>query len=266
MERFCDLETYLKKKKAEKGYLFIPYLALDDPDLDKSFEIASLYIRKGADSIEFGLPFTDPVADGPVLQKTFRNILQHPFKMSRILEFFKRMKEAYPHIPFIIMGYANLFYSYGFLKLSKKLHSLNVCGFVIPDIPYGERIKLFKEVPQLKTMQSWITFITLTASKKKISEMVKDARGFIYLVSIKGTTGSQLPDFNEIKPVVQEIKKTKNIPVIIGFGIRSKKQISEVMRFADGVIIGSHLQKVITESAPNDIIPALSKELDQVIL
>lgn len=261
-----DLETYLKRKKAEKGYLFIPYLALDDPNLDKSFEIASLYLRKGADSIEFGLPFTDPVADGPILQQTFRRILQSPFKMNRIYNFLKRMQEAHPRIPFIIMGYANLFYRYGFTRLAKKLYSVNVKGFVIPDIPYEEKMRLFNEEKELSRFQSWISFVTLTASDERIHQISKNANGFIYLVSVKGTTGSSMPNFEEIKPVVEKIKAVRDIPVMIGFGIRNQKQVSELIRFTDGFIIGSHFQDIIGRVSDKDIIPSISRELDSILI
>ncbi len=258
-----SMEEAIRKKKKERGYAFIPYLAMDDPDMDKTLEIADLYIKRGAASIELGLPFTDPVADGVILQRAFRRILKKPFKISRVLTTLRKLSAAHPGFPFIVMGYANIFYQYGMEKISLDMERAGVRALVVPDLPFEEKLRN----PQIADSSiPWVNFITLSSSPERIRTVVEKSHGFIYLVSVKGITGTTEPDFREVEPLARQIKAVKDIPVIIGFGIKSKKQIAEILRFSDGFIIGSRFHEIIEKIPDKDILPALSRELDLILL
>ena len=228
----------LKKK------LFIPYLALSDPDWKLSYEIVNVLFHLGADTIELGLPFTDPVADGSVLQQSFSRILQNGFRLTDFFDFLGKVNQTHPQKPLVVMGYANIFYQYRFSKIFKKLKSFGVSGLVIPDIPFEEKTR-HKELKN--TSLSLIDFVTPTTPPVKIKKICSKAQGFLYLVSTKGVTGKSRFD-KGIKKISKKIRAFTDIPVIMGFGIRTREHIQASCKFADGVIIGSLIHEIIEKN------------------
>ena len=239
-----SLKRFLLKAHQRKGYIFIPYLALNDPDWDLSFEIIEALFSLGADSIELGLPFTDPIADGIVLQKSFSRILAKDFHLDDLFLFLGRLNQNFKDKFFLVMGYANLFYQYGYSKLCIRLSKLNVKGLVIPDIPFEEK----ENNELLKPLNiPLIDFITPSTKDRKLNTICRKANGFLYLVSTKGVTGKSSFDQN-VFSLAGKIKKLTDIPVIVGFGIRSRRHIQEVIKHADGFIIGSLIHEIIQEN------------------
>ena len=238
------LNNCLNEKKKNNKKLFIPYLALGDPDWETSHEIIHILFELGADTIELGLPFTDPVADGPVLQRSFKRILDKGFKLGDIFTFLEKNQMYYPNKSFLLMGYANLFYQYGFSQFFKKIQSYGVDGLVIPDIPFEEK-KNYQELQN--TSLSLIDFITPTIKNHTMKHISSQAEGFLYLVSTKGITGKSKFD-KQLKIIAQKARTLANIPVVVGFGIRTNEHIKMLRDSVDGFIIGSLIHEIIEEN------------------
>jgi len=266
-----ELELFLTKQKKQKDFLFIPYIALNYPNYDITYLLIKTLFKLGADTIELGLPFTDPVADGPILQTTFHSILQKPFSWKDTLNFIQRLKDNFPDKTFLVMGYANLFHKVGFKNIFEKLYKRNVKGVIIPDIPLEEKEKIEKD-ENLFSMQdkiSWISFITPTTQEERLKRIINNAKGFVYLVSSKGVTGQKTFDTSAIKNLAKAIKKISNIPILIGFGIRTKENVKEVIQISDGFIIGSRLHQIIEEllnqKQEDKIISEIEKEIRNLL-
>jgi len=245
------LDQYLKRRKKENGYLFIPYIALGDPDWELSEKFVDLFIKCGADTIELGLPFTDPAADGPVLQRAFQRVLSRSFKMEELFLFLTRLKKKYPDYPFLIMGYANLFYHAGFETIFKKLIQGNVAGVIIPDVPYEEKRKIIKEnrLEHIMKQIAWVDFITPTTTLDRLDAICSDAGGFLYFVSTKGVTGQQSTfSLASSKTIIKEVRKRTAVPLMIGFGVRNRENAKESVKYGDGFIVGSRFHEIIEQN------------------
>lgn len=244
-----ELQAYLNVRKKEKGYLFIPYLALGDPDWDTNFEIAKGLLEAGADSIELGLPFSDPSADGPVLQRSFKRVLSQGFTWDSVFRFLKRLKAFAPQARFITMGYANVFYQPGFDSIFKRLYEHNVRGVVIPDIPYEEKQNLVQDLnlSAWANKIAWIDFITPTTTPQRFEKITAGAAGFLYIVSYKGTTGSSGFTLAPMKALLKKLRTLTTIPLVVGFGIRNQTHATEAVKLADGFIVGSFLHEIIEQ-------------------
>ena len=252
-----DLEQQLDMTYKHKGYIFVPYVAVPFPNWQYSFAVVSTLFKTGADAIEIGLPFTDPVADGVVLQKVFRYMLRsHSFNWADVFKFLEKVHHNFPDKSILLMGYTNLFWQYGMSKILLQLKSLGVKGVVIPDMPFEEKIK-YKELPL-------IHFITPVTSESRIKEIVLHAQGFLYLVSFKGVTGmsKQSNDIKVLSRVTQLVRKNSNIHILVGFGIDSKKKVKSVLKIANGFIVGSMLHKIIL----NHLESELPNNLDEALL
>jgi tryptophan synthase alpha chain len=249
------------ERKKQKGYLFIPYIAYGDPDSKITFEIISKLIEGGAATVEIGLPFTDPVADGPVLERAFKRSLKNEFHIADVVSMLQKLNKKYPGFPFTVMSYANIFYQAGFKKLLAKLYECNVQAIIIPDIPFDEkRFIIEKEgLADILGRVAWIDFITPTTSLRRVQEVARDATGFIYLVSYKGVTGQKNFSLKPLKPLIQAVRKATKVPVVVGFGIRDKSHAAEAVRFADGFIMGTVFHEMIEHNLERA--PAIPHEI-----
>jgi len=263
------LQDYLLERKKVKGYLFIPYVAVGDPNFETSFKVIEALIETGADTVELGLPFTDPTADGPVLQESFERILASDYSLEKVFVFFEKLNKRFPQIPFCVMGYANVFYHHGFAKIFKRLKSYNIHSYILPDIPLHEKKGVFKDIFLVERKQvDLINFVTPTTKMDRLEKIVADTTGFIYVVSIKGVTGAR-NSFNlkSVKSHISYIKKNSNIPVMIGFGISKKSHAKEAIKYADGFIIGSKIHLIIKEFMSDDekIVEQIKKQIGAIL-
>jgi len=266
-----ELQEFLIESKKKKGYLFVPYIALNYPDYDTSYRIIEMLFQNGADTIELGLPFTDPVADGPILQSTFNTILEDTFSWKSTLAFIDKLKNNFSDKIFLIMGYANLFHKAGFKNIFEQLYKRNIKGIIIPDIPLEEKEKIEQEEAlfSMQNQVSWVSFITPTTKKERMKQIIKTAKGFLYLVSTKGVTGQNTFDTSAIKTLALDIKNESDVPVLIGFGIRSRENVLEVIDISDGFIIGSRIHQIISElldrNLKDKIIVEIEKEIKKIL-
>jgi len=227
--------------------LFIPYFSLGDPNYESSVDWAGAILEGGGDMLELGIPFSDPIADGPVIQRAFTRALKHSFSFDTIFEITRTIKSAYPTKPLIYLTYFNPIYQYGLERFLSYAKSAGVSGLIIPDLPFDtpESEELFSEAI-LKGFDL-IHLVTPATEKKRIREMKKTSSGFIYYVTSFGVTGERVGFSEDLEKRICWVRKEMRIPVACGFGISTPEQAQKISQFADGVIIGSAIQRIIEQ-------------------
>ena len=235
------------KAKGEKA--LIPYIMAGDPSLDMTESLVLTLAEGGADLIELGVPFSDPIADGPVIQQAAERALQSGTTLKKLLATVRSLRTK-TQIPLIFMAYYNTILAMGLMNFCKEAISAGVDGLIIPDLPPEESDELY-EATMAAGGPVVIFLLAPTSTPQRRKEVIKRTHGFIYYVSITGITGAQFTDLKQAKKNVQTIQKLSKKPVAVGFGISTPEQAHDVARFADGVIIGSALVRNIAEHHQN---------------
>jgi tryptophan synthase alpha chain len=237
MNKISDV---FKNKKA-----LITYLTAGDPNLEKTKEFILTMAKSGAGLIEIGIPFSDPIAEGEVIQNAMMRALKNNINVDNIFNMVSEVRKE-TNIPLAFMTYLNPVFSYGYARFFKKCKELGIGGIIIPDMPFEEQDEI-KEFAQ----KNEVSIITLIApsSKERIAVLAKAAEGFIYLISSLGVTGMRDKITTDIAAIVSQIKAQTQTPVAVGFGISKAQQAKEISQYADGIIIGSAIVKIIAEYA-----------------
>ena len=253
-QTFKDLQT-----KGEKA--LIPYIMAGDPSLDVTESLVLTLAEGGADLIELGVPFSDPIADGPVIQQAAERALQSGTSLKKIFSTVRSLRTK-TQVPLIFMAYYNTIMAMGLENFCAEAVSAGVDGLIVPDLPPEESDALYQT-----TMAAGgpvvIFLLAPTSTPQRRKEVIKRTHGFIYYVSLTGITGAQLPDLNLVKKNVQTIQKMAKKPIAVGFGIATPEQAHNVAHFADGVIIGSALVRTIAENQPSPAFLANIKTMIQ---
>ncbi|MCL2390065.1 MAG: tryptophan synthase subunit alpha [Endomicrobia bacterium] len=225
----------------------ITYLTAGDPSLDKTEEFVVALAKSGADLIEIGIPFSDPVAEGEVIQNAMARALSKNINLDDIFNMASTVKKKIS-VPLVFMTYLNPLLTYGYDKFFKKCKETGIEAVIVPDMPFEEQ----REIKEF-TDKYGITIITLIAptSDERIEKLARQAEGFIYLVSSLGVTGVRSEISTDIGAIVSKIKKITDVPVAVGFGISTGKQAKDMAKSAGGVIIGSAIVKIIAEHKEN---------------
>jgi tryptophan synthase alpha chain len=248
-ERFQQLA-----EKGEKG--FIPFVTAGDPNLEKSLAILLKLADRGADVIELGVPFSDPMADGPTIQRSSQRALCNGVTLVDVLKLarmFRDLKET----PLVLFSYLNPLLSYGFEKLCKDAAGAGVDGILITDA-VDDEAGVFSR--QLETCGlDLISLIAPTTSDKRLERIANKSRGFLYAVSRAGVTGTQMDVSASAFTLVERARKFTDVPVAVGFGISTPEQISKVWSFADAAVVGSAIVKAIEDSIGSDPVDAVDK-------
>ncbi|HHO76227.1 MAG TPA: tryptophan synthase subunit alpha [Deltaproteobacteria bacterium] len=231
-----------------KNRAVIPYITAGLPDLETTGEIIRALSDAGAAAIEIGLPFSDPMADGPVLQKASHMALQAGFTMEGLMENLEGWTSS-TDIPLIIMSYINPIMRGGMKETLESFRGEGVQGVIIPDLPADAR-DLFNLCRGIGIDLIRLVAPTTTVSRKK--EVISGCRGFVYAVSVKGVTGARTALPEEVSSQVKAIKAMTDLPVCVGFGVSTARQVDDMLAFADGVIVGSHIMAVIMD-APDPV-------------
>ena len=245
------------QKAFEQGKCFIPFLTAGDPSLDKTVEYVLAMADAGADIIELGIPFSDPTAEGVVIQEASLRALNGGFSMEALFEAVQKIREK-SDIPLIFMTYINPVFHYGYEAFFAKCRELGVDGFISPDLPFEEK----EEVSGVaeKYGVDVISMVSPT-SKDRIRRIAEDAEGFVYVVSSMGVTGVRKEFSGNLEETVGQLKQHTKVPCAIGFGISTPEQAGQMARISDGVIVGSAIVKIIAgqqENTEADIRSALS--------
>ncbi|MDR2940811.1 MAG: tryptophan synthase subunit alpha [Clostridiales bacterium] len=236
------IKEAFKNKKA-----FIAYLMAGDPDLESSAKYILAAQEAGADMVEIGIPFSDPVAEGKVIQEASIRALNAGARLDKIFDMAASLKGAL-RIPIVFMTYLNPVFVYGYNRFFARCFEAGISGAIIPDMPFEEQGEAKAAASKYN-----IEIVTLIAptSKERISKIAKGAEGFIYLVSSMGVTGTRDKITTDLDALVSEIKKVTNIPIAIGFGISTPGQAASFSKSADGVIVGSAIVNIIGKQGAN---------------
>lgn len=219
----------------------VGYITTGFPDKNFTADLALALAQNGVDSIELGVPFSDPVADGPVIEKANHKALELGFKFQDVLDVSAQVAKE---VDILWMGYFNLFYQYGMERLLPKAKELGVTGMIIPDLPHEEAIA-YKDLFKANGVAN-ISFVAPTDTPERIKEIVADAQKFIYLVAYAGITGAGKSE--DLQSIITSIKEYTQTPVYVGFGV-NEKTAKEKVKGADGVIVGSAFIQILLDES-----------------
>ena len=211
------IEKKLKELSQDNQKAFVGYIVAGDPDLDTSLELMHLSVDSGVDILEIGVPFTDPIAEGPTIQQAHDRSLENQTNLQKIVDLVGKFREKDSNTPIILMGYINNFLMYK--DLINRSHDLGVDGVLVVDIPGELSLEDYGIDSQDLDV---ISLVSPTTSKDRVKEIVKNSTGFIYYVTLRGVTGSSNLDGNEIEKNIKYIKSISSIPVMAGFGIKNR--------------------------------------------
>ncbi len=221
--------------------IFMPYYPLGYPDLETSVDVIKAMTENGADLIEVGLSFSDPLADGPVIQQATQVALEKGVTIKKSLQAIAELRKREVSIPLVLMGYYNPMLSYGLDEFVKESRDAGVDGFIIPDLPPEEA----EEFESLSVDLPLIRILAPTTPASRMKVIVSEAKGFIYLVSVTGITGTRKRLAEGLYELIARVREHTSVPVCVGFGISTPEQAKEVGEMADGVIVGSACVKTI---------------------
>ncbi len=241
------IDRTFKVLKNKGQVALIPFIVAGDPDLETTEALVLKMAESGADIIELGVPFSDPIADGPIIQAASQRALQHGVNLKDIFRLTERLKEI--DISLVLMGYFNPIFRYGLKDFAEGCKQNRIDGVIIPDLPPEEAGTWIVEAR--KKDLGTIFLVAPTSPPERIRLASRYSRGFIYYVSVTGVTGTRESLSEEIGLAVKHIKEISQKPVAVGFGISTPEQAKTVSRFADGVIVGSAIVKIIEENLKN---------------
>lgn len=239
-------ENAKKNKKT-----FISYLVCGDPSKNDTLIAMKVMADSGVDVIELGIPFTDPIADGPVIQKSIDRALKNNVSLKDVISVVEKFRKTNKKTAVVLMGYMNPVHKMGVEKFTKSINKNDIDGVLIVDSPPEESIDLNSSLK--KYNKSHIYLASPTTTDQRMRSITQMSSGYVYYVTVKGITGSKLTDISMIKKNVAKIKKysKNNIPVAVGFGIKDSKSAKQMSKFSDGIIIGSSIVELIHKHSNN---------------
>lgn len=242
------------KKAFQNGKSFIAFITCGDPDLETSAAVVRAAAENGADLIELGIPFSDPTAEGPVIQGANLRALRGGVTTDKIFDFVRELREDVK-VPMVFMTYANVVFSYGAEKFIAACRDIGIDGLILPDLPFEE-----KEEFQPLCRRYGVDLVSLIAptSKNRIAMIAREAEGFLYIVSSLGVTGTRSEIKTDLTSIVNVVRENTEIPCAIGFGISTPAQAEKMAGIADGVIVGSAIIKLL-EAHGKDAAPYVAE-------
>ena len=244
-KRLADIKKQNKKA-------LVAYLVAGDPDIESTLQLMNLFVESGVDVLEIGVPFTDPIAEGPIIQKAHDRALEKNISLTAIFEMVQKFRETDDTTPIVLMGYLNTFLSHK--KIIEENKKDSVDSILVVDIP-GE-LNLADYGIKNQNINT-ISLISPTTNKDRIKSIANNSTGFVYYVTLRGVTGASNLNIDEITENIEEIKKYASVPTLAGFGIKSPDDARLLSSCSDGVIIGSSIVQMIEESSQ-------SKEFDRI--
>ena len=236
------------KKSNKKG--LITFVTAGDPNYNTSLEILKKLPDAGADIIEIGMPFTDPMADGPGIQASYLRALEAGQTLKKTIQLVKDFREFNSNIPIVLMGYYNPIYKYGVENFIKNIKEIGVDGIIVVDLPPEADRELC--IPANEKGIDFIRLATPTSNEDRLPKIVNNASGFLYYVSVAGITGSKAPEISSIENKIKTIRNYTDIPIAVGFGIKTPEQAVNIAKTADAVVVGSAIIDKINEAYKKD--------------
>lgn len=231
------------KKAFENKKAFIAFITCGDPDLKTTAAAVLAAVENGADLIELGIPFSDPVAEGPIIQKANLRALKGDITVDKIFSFVEKLRDQVS-VPMVFMTYANVVFSYGAECFISRCKKIGIDGLILPDLPFEEKEEF---LPFCRKYDVDLISLISPTSKNRISMIAKEAQGFIYIVSSLGVTGIRNEIKTDLLSIIETIRKNSNLPCAIGFGISTPAQAKKMADLSDGVIVGSAIVRLLEE-------------------
>ena len=235
--------TKIFEKKEKK---LITFTTGGDPDLDMSLKILNTIISNGIDIIEIGMPFSDPMADGPVIQEASIRSIANGTKINDIFEIVKKIRTFNSQIPIILMGYYNSIFNLGIDSFTTKCSQVGVDGLIVVDLQPEEDSELYIKTKEKNI--NLIRLITPTTDENRLRTILDKASGFLYYVTITGITGQNSANIELLKKSINKIKSSTKLPIVAGFGIKNRKDVEQISAFTDGVVVGSSIVNMIKKN------------------
>ena len=237
------IDTTFAGLKAQGRSAFIAYIMAGDPDAETAFTIMKGLPAAGADIIELGFPFSDPMAEGPPIQRAAQRALKQGITVAKTLEIVRRFRQGDQTTPIVLMGYLNPILSKGYQRFADEAAEAGVDGLIVVDCPPEEADPLAD--PLDRAGISLIRLATPTTDDKRLATVIRRTSGFVYYVSVAGVTGVKEADADAISPAVQRVRAASGLPVAVGFGIKTPERAAAVAKIADAVVVGSALVELI---------------------
>jgi tryptophan synthase alpha chain len=256
------IEQVFKDLKKQNKKALIPFITAGDPSVDLTLKILHQIVKSGADMIEIGIPFSDPMADGPVIQRASERALANNVGIKKTFEIVKDFRSTNKTTPIILMGYANPIEAIGLDQFLTLCKDSDIDGVITVDYPPEESENYVKKLKEINV--DAIFLLAPTTEKQRIEKIIKQASGFLYYVSLKGVTGAQNIDIDQVKGRVHEIKELTNLPVAVGFGVRDPETAKKVAEFSDAVVIGSRIIQEVESSSEDNLIPNIASIVESI--
>jgi tryptophan synthase alpha chain len=238
-------ETFARLKREGRA-AFVPFITAGDPDMETSFAVLGQLPSCGADVIELGMPFTDPMADGPAVQASSVRALKAGATMAKVLKMVEKFRKTDAVTPIVLMGYYNPIHAYGTARFARDVAAAGVDGLIVVDLPIEEDEVL--RVPAKAQGVDLIRFVTPTTDEARLKRIADGASGYLYYVSVAGVTGTKAVPEEEVRAAMARVKAITDLPCTVGFGIRSIQQAAAIARVADGVVVGSAIVSKVAEN------------------
>ena len=249
------LSEYIQKTKQEKGILLMTHLVLGYPSFEVNREVIRQMVENGVELIEMQIPFSEPVADGPMIVKANQDSLANGTRVKECLEFAAEMTATHK-IPFLFMTYYNILFKYGVERFFQKAVEIGIQGFIVPDLPpeEGQEFLALADKDQIAP----ILIYAPTSTEERMRELAGHARGFIYCVARRGVTGKQTDFTGEFEPYLARCRKSTELPLAVGFGISTKADVQYLKDKADIAVIGTATIKLVEEKGPEAVGPFIA--------
>ena len=228
-------------KAFENGKAFIPFITCGDPDLETTAAVVRAAVENGADLIELGIPFSDPTAEGPVIQGANLRALSGGVRTDKIFDLVRELRRDIT-VPMVFMTYANVIFSYGTEKFISTCRDIQIDGLIIPDLPFEEKEEF---LPACRAYGVDLISLIAPTSQNRIAMIAREAEGFIYIVSSLGVTGTRTEITTDLASIVRVVRENTDVPCAIGFGISTPEQAGRMAAIADGAIVGSAIIKLL---------------------
>jgi len=240
------IDQKFKDLQAEGRAALVTFVMAGDPDIETSLAVVKALPGAGADVIEVGMPFTDPMADGPAIQAAGLRALKAHTTLAKVLGLVTEFRKSDAATPIVLMGYYNPVYIYGVERFLEDAREAGVDGMIVVDLPPEEDAELC--LPALKAGLNFIRLATPTTDDKRLPAVLANTSGFVYYVSITGITGAAVPVYDQVGAAVKRIKAHTDLPVAVGFGVKNAQSAAAIAREADGVVVGSALVDALRAS------------------
>lgn len=256
------IEKRFEKLKSEGRAGLVTFTTAGDPDLETSLNILKGLPIAGADIIEIGMPFSDPMADGPAIQEASIRALKKNMTLSKTLSMIESFRENDQDTPIILMGYYNPIYIYGVDKFLQDALKVGIDGLIIVDLPPEEDIEL--AIPAKKVGMGMIHLSTPTTDQNRLKKILKNGSGFLYYVTIAGITGTAKPDLTPVREALESFREVTDIPMAVGFGIKTPSDAARFAEFSDAVVVGSAIVDIIKQNVTQENVA--NSELESKVL